>query len=321
VFRARIDGKLQPLTKQRLTPDQTKNIAESLITSEAVKEDLDRIKDYDCTWGAAGVGRFRVNILKQRSSYMIVLRVIPFEIQSLEKLRLPEAVAELAERDQGLLLVSGLGPSTTSDVMAAIIHHVNLTSGRHVVTLESPIEFLHRDINSSITQREIGTDTDDFATGMKAALRQDPDVIMVGRSLDHATVEPALEAAESGLLVVARVNAPDVAGSIAKIKSLFPPAEGDLTRVRLADAIVGAIGIRKLSRADSPGRATVAEVFVGTPDSREFLTEPQGLDRVHEFIEQNAASLGTRTFEQHAAELVEEGAITEAAASVFSQTS
>src|ERR1700741_2862225 len=144
VFRARIDGKLVPLTKQRLTPDQTRAIAQRLISNEDDRARIDKLRDYDCSWGAPGIGRFRVNILRQRSSFMIVMRVIPFEVPSIDKLGLPKVVERIAEADRGMILVTGLAGSGKSSTLAAMLNHVNARSDKHIVTLESPIEFLHR---------------------------------------------------------------------------------------------------------------------------------------------------------------------------------
>jgi len=165
VFRARIDGKLQALTKQRLTPEQTKAIALKLMASDEDRKLIDRVRDYDCSWGSPGVGRFRVNILRQRSSFMIVMRVIPFEVPSIEKLGLPKVLEKVAESERGMILVTGVTGSGKSSTMAAIINQINATLNKHIVTLENPIEFLHRDLNCSVTQREIGVDTDSFASG------------------------------------------------------------------------------------------------------------------------------------------------------------
>src|SRR5512134_2221833 len=171
VFRARINGKLVPLTKQRLTPDQTRAIALKLIPSEEDRAHLDRIRDFDCSWGMPGVGRFRVNVLRQRSSFMIVMRVIPFAVPSIESLGLPDVISTLADSERGLLLVAGVSGSGKTSTVAAIIEHINRTKQKHVVTIENPIEFLHRDINCSVTQREVGVDTESMAIGLRAALR------------------------------------------------------------------------------------------------------------------------------------------------------
>ena len=175
VFRARIDGRLIALTKQALSPDQTKAIALRLIANEEDRARLDKINDYDCSWGAPGIGRFRVNILRQRSSFMIVMRVIPFEVPTFEKLNLPRVLAKIAETERGMVLVTGVTGSGKSSTMASLVNFVNAHQNKHIVTLENPIEFLHRDIQSSVTQREIGVDTESFRMGLRAALRQDPD--------------------------------------------------------------------------------------------------------------------------------------------------
>src|SRR5688572_6655983 len=188
VFRARIDGKLQPLTKQRLTPEQTKAIVLKLIPNEQDRLRIDQIKDYDCSWGAPGIGRFRVNILKQRSSFMVVLRVIPFEVPTIERMQLPRVLEKIAQADRGMILVTGMTASGKSSTMAAIVNQINSTTVKHIVTLENPIEFLHRDLTGSVTQREVGVDTDNFVLGLRAALRQDPDVVLVGELRDVATL-------------------------------------------------------------------------------------------------------------------------------------
>src|SRR5918998_1195606 len=180
VFRARIDGRLVPLTKQALTPDQTKAIALRLIPNEEDRKKIDRITDYDCSWGMPGVGRFRVNILRQRSSFMIVMRVIPFEVPTFDTLSLPPVLARIAQTERGMVLVTGVTGSGKSSTLAALINQVNAHQHKHIITLEEPIEFLHRDIQSSVTQREVGVDTDSFKNGLKATLRQDPDVIVIG---------------------------------------------------------------------------------------------------------------------------------------------
>ena len=212
VFRARINGKLVPLTKQRLTPDQTKAIALKLISNEEDRARIDRMRDFDCSWGMPGVGRFRVNVLRQRSSFMIVMRVIPFTVPTIESLGLPEVLKQIAESERGLVLVSGVSGSGKSSTMAAMVHHINRTLHKHVVTIENPIEFLHRDLSCSITQREVGVDTDSLAIGLRAALRQDPDVVVMGDIADAETIDTAMKAAETGHLVIATMPTPGRGG-------------------------------------------------------------------------------------------------------------
>src|SRR5205807_1863063 len=225
VFRARIDGKLVPFTKQRLTPEQTRAIAQHLIANDEDRARLDKVRDYDCSWGMPGVGRFRVNILRQRSSFMIVMRVIPFDVPTFDTLKLPAILPTVAAAERGLILVTGLTGSGKSSTMAAIVNHINQTQYKHVVTLENPIEFLHRDINSSVTQREIGVDTDDFRAGLHAALRQDPDVVMIGEMEDAETIDTALKAAETGHLVISSLHTPDAVSTITRVVSMFPTEE------------------------------------------------------------------------------------------------
>ncbi|MHB1224081.1 MAG: type IV pilus twitching motility protein PilT, partial [Gemmatimonadaceae bacterium] len=237
VFRARIDGKLVALTRQALTPDQTKAIALRLIQNEGVRRDIDNLRDYDCSWGATGIGRFRVNILRQRSSFMIVMRVIPFEVPTFETLRLPSVMSRIAQAERGMVLVTGVTGSGKSSTMAALLQHINAHQNKHVVTLENPIEFLHRDLQSSITQREIGVDTDSFAVGLRAALRQDPDVVMIGEMRDPETIDTAMKAAETGHLLISTLHTPDAQTTISRILAMFPAEEQDTVRIRLADAL------------------------------------------------------------------------------------
>src|SRR5438105_14336566 len=217
VFRARINGKLVPLTKQRLTPDQTKAIAQRLIANDEDRGRLDKLRDYDCSWGMPGVGRFRVNILRQRSSFMIVMRVIPFEVPTFDTLKLPPILASVAAAERGMVLVTGVTGSGKSSTMAAMVNYINQTQNKHIVTLENPIEFLHRDINCSVTQREIGVDTDDFRTGLRAALRQDPDVVLIGEMRDSETIDTAMKAAETGHLLVSTLHTPDAVTTVSRV--------------------------------------------------------------------------------------------------------
>src|SRR5207249_389503 len=186
---------------------------------------MDRVRYDGCSWGRRGIGRFRVNILRQRSSFMIVMRVIPFDVPSFEKLKLPAALSQVASAERGMILVTGVTGSGKSSTMAAIINHINQSQHRHILTLENPIEFLHRDINCSVTQREIGVDTDDFRTGLRAALRQDPDVVLIGEMRDAETVDTAMKAAETGHLLISTLHTPDAVTTVSRIIAMFPPEE------------------------------------------------------------------------------------------------
>ena len=232
VFRARIDGNLVPLTKQRLTPDQTRAIAQRLVGGEDSAKQLEGLRDFDCSWGLPGVGRFRINILRQRSSYMIVMRVIPFTVPSLESLALPVSLQAVAESDRGLVLVAGMSGSGKSSTVAALVNHINQQQQRHIVIIEDPIEFLHRDLNSSITQREVGVDTDSTEVGLRAALRQDPDVIVLGDLRDANAVNLAIKAAEAGRLVIAVMPSPGALATVGQVHAILPEDEREIGRVR-----------------------------------------------------------------------------------------
>ena len=316
VFRARIDGKLVPLTKQRLTPDQTRAIALKLLSSEDDRARLDQLRDFDCSWGMPGVGRFRVNVLRQRSSFMIVMRVIPFTVPTIEELHLPDVVGRLAESEQGLVLVTGVSGSGKSSTVAAMLNHVNQTLHRHIVTVENPIEFLHRDVKCSVTQREVGVDTDSFAIGLQAALRQDPDVIVIGEIADSDTLDTAIKAAERGHLVLSTLPTPDVASTIARLHAMFPSVEREIGRIRLSEVLRGVLAQRLLPRKDEGGRMPVMEVLLATPEVRSMLRDPERVAGLRGLMA-DASEAGMQTFEQHVGRLLDAGEIaTETAAAL-----
>ena len=309
VFRARIDGKLVPLTKQALTPDQTKSIALKLIASEDDRARIDKLQDYDCSWGAPGIGRFRVNILRQRSSFMIVMRVIPFEVPSFDKLAVPGVLKQVAEAEQGMILVTGVAGSGKSTTMAALVNHINQHANKHIVTMENPIEFLHRDLQSSVTQREVGVDTESFRSGLHAALRQDPDVVLLGEMRDAETIDTAMKAAETGHLMISAVPTPDVQSTLIRMLAMFPPEEQDSVRVRLSESLHSVISQRLLPRADGKGRVAAVEILIVTPAIRELILEKDRIGEIRALMAEGAKEHGMQTFDQHLEELVEAGIV------------
>jgi twitching motility protein PilT len=310
VFRARINGKLVPLTKQRLTPDQTRAIALKLISSDEDRAKIDRLRDFDCSWGMPGVGRFRVNVLRQRSSFMIVMRVIPFTVPTIESLRLPEVLATVAEAERGLVLVTGVSGSGKSSTVAAMVHHINRTQHKHVVTIENPIEFLHRDVSCSITQREVGVDTENLTIGLRAALRQDPDVVVLGDIADADTIDTAIKGAETGHLVIATMPTPDVVTTIDRILTTLPREEREIGRMRLSEALRAIVSQQLLPLKDEKGRVAAVEVLVTTPAVRECLKDAARTDELRRHMADGRKPLGTQTFQQHVDDLVEAGLIT-----------
>jgi len=308
VFRARIDGKLVAMTKQALTPEQTRAIALRLISNEKVREKIDQINDYDCSWGAPGIGRFRVNILRQRSSFMIVMRVIPFKVPSVGDLGLPPVYERIAATERGMVLVTGVTGSGKSSSLAAMMRFVNETMETHIVTLEEPIEFLHRDVRSSITQREIGTDTESFRIGLRAALRQDPDVIVLGELRDAETIDTAMKAAETGHLLLSTLHTPDAQTTIMRMISMFPPEEHDGVRLRLAEALHAVISQRLLPRMDGKGRVAACEVMIVTATIRDLILQ-QRIGEIRDYIADGREQYGMQTFDQHLADLVTQGVV------------
>jgi len=309
VFRARIDGRLVPLTKQALTPDQTKAIALRLIPNEDDRARVDQLRDYDCSWGAPGIGRFRINILRQRSSFMIVMRVIPFEVPTFEQLALPPVLGRIAEAERGMVLVTGVTGSGKSSTMAALVNQINATMNKHIVTLENPIEFLHRDLKSSVTQREIGVDTEDFKLGLRAALRQDPDVIMIGEMRDAETIDTAMKAAETGHLLVSTLHTPDALTTVVRIMAMFPPEEQGIVRTRLAESLHAVVSQRLLPKRDGKGRVVAAEVMVVTPTIRELILEGERVAEIRDYMADGREQYGSQTFDQHLADLVDSGEV------------
>ncbi|MCH8993272.1 MAG: PilT/PilU family type 4a pilus ATPase, partial [Acidobacteria bacterium] len=254
-------------------------------------------------------GRFRVNILKQRGTFMIVMRVIPIEIPTFADLRLPKVLETVAQYERGLVLVTGVTGSGKSSTMAAIINYINRNYKKHIVTLENPIEFLHRDLNSSVTQRDVGTDTASFAEGLRAALRQDPDVLLIGEMRDKVSIDTALKAAETGHLVISTVHTKNAVQTLSRLIAVFAAEEQDMIRVRLADSIQSVVSQRLIPTADGKGRVVACEVMVVTGTIRDCIQDVNRLDEIHDLIAEGKDTYGSQTFDQHLTALVQEGLI------------
>ncbi len=306
VIRARIDGRLEALTEERLGPDDVKALAQKLIPHERDRARIEEITDYDCSWGLPGLGRFRVNVLRQRGTFMIVMRVIPIEVPSLEELRLPAILKQIADAERGLILVTGITGSGKSSTMAAIVEHINQTRRKHIVTLEDPIEFLHRDKKSSITQRDIGTDTRSFATGLRAALRQDPDVIMIGEMRDTEAIDIAIKAAETGHLVISTAHTQGAAQTIARLVSVFQYREQEMVRIRLSEALKAVVSQRLLPLANGTGRVVACEVMIVTATIRDCIRDFERVAEITDLIAEGRDHYGSQTFDQHLLELVKD---------------
>ena len=293
-----------------MAPDQVRNLAQELMPYERDRERIDEITDYDCSWGLSGVGRFRVNILRQRGTFMVVMRVIPFEAPTLSELRLPKVLERIAEADRGLILVTGVTGSGKSSTMVAIVELFNRTRQRHIVTLENPVEFLHWDKRSSITQRDIGTDTESFATGLKAAFRQDPDVILIGEMRDTEAIDIALKAAETGHLVISTVHTQSAALTISRLVAVFQRSEQEMARIRLSETLEAITSQRLLPRADGDGRIVACEVMVVTGTIGDCIRDPKRTVEITDLIEEGRDQYGSQSFAQHLLDLVREELVT-----------
>lgn len=309
VIRARVHGRLIPLTQQRLSQEQVQALAMKLMPNDTDRERIDDLTDYDCSWGLPGLGRFRVNVLRQRGSFMIVMRVIPIEVPTFADLRLPEVMGKIAQHERGLVLVTGVTGSGKSSTMASVVQHINERMEKHVVTLENPIEFLHRDKKASITQRDVGTDTDTFNAGLRAALRQDPDVILIGEMRDTETIDIALKAAETGHLVISTVHTENAPKTVSRLISVFHESEQEMIRIRLAETLRAVISQRLLPRADGEGRVVACEIMVVTSTIQDCIRDPERTEEILDLIEEGREHYGSQSFDQHLIDLVREGLV------------
>lgn len=307
---ARVRGELVFFRTEPLRAVDTENIARIVIRDPRVREAIETVREHDCAYAAEGVGRFRVNVYRQRGTLGIVMRAIPTKIPTFEELGAAAPCAYLAERERGLVLVVGAAGNGKSSTLAAMIGHLNATQPLHIVTVEDPIEFLHKDEKSSISQRELGIDTGTFADALRAALRQDPDVIQVGEIRDEVTLDIALKAAETGHLVLSTLHTPDVARTVGRMIALAPrnqPGASDELRERIADSLQGIIAQRLLPRKDGTGLVLASEVLVATGTVRESIKRPEGNPPLKELMEKGTHPYGMQTFEMHLKQLVMQG--------------
>ncbi len=306
----RVGGVLRPIKGDKLGPNHTRQLALNVISDALMQTQIDKLQEYDTSYTLAGVARFRVNVYRQRSSLALVLRVIPAEVPTLEGLKLPPIIKAIASNERGLVLVTGSTGSGKSTTLAAMVNHINANDSVHVLTVEDPIEFIHRNIRASISQREIGTDTGDFGSALRSALRQDPDVILVGEMRDHETVDIALKAAETGHLVLSTVHTTDAVKTVGRLLSFFPGDEQQITRQRIAETLKGTISQRLLPRADGQGQAMAMEILVQTKTVQEFIVDPSRTSSLKDVIEKGRNTYGMQSFDQHLAELYKTGVIT-----------
>ena len=306
--RWRIDGEMKEIADASiLGPSEVRELLLPIMDERATKG-FDDDNDVDFAYAIHGVARFRVNVFRDKGGVGSVMRQIPAKILTFEQLNLPPVVARMCDQPKGLVLVTGPTGSGKSTTLAAMVNHINASESVHILTVEDPIEFLHRNIRASISQREIGVDTGDFGSALRSALRQDPDVILVGEMRDHETVDIALKAAETGHLVLSTVHTTDAVKTIGRLLSFFPGDEQQITRQRIAETLKGTISQRLLPKAEG-GQAMAMEIMVQTKTVQEFITDASRTSSLKDVIEKGRTTYGMQSFDQHLAELYKTGVI------------
>jgi twitching motility protein PilT len=302
----RINGGLKRYGSEPLKPEDTYEISK-IVIDEKYYSTFEEVGEIDLSYGIPGLSRFRVNAYRQRSCVSLAFRIIPTSIPSLEDLALPETVRKMAMKHQGLVLVTGPTGSGKSTTLASMIDYMNRTMSRHIITLEDPIEYLHRHKTCVIDQREIGFDTNNFANGLRAALRQDPDVILLGEMRDLETIATAITAAETGHLVLGTLHTTNASSTIDRIVDVFPPEQQGQIRIQLASVLVGVMSQRLLPTVDGKGRRAITEVLVNTPAVANLIRNEK-IHQIHSVM-QTSKNAGMHTFEMSAKEALDKNEV------------
>ncbi|HEX8774761.1 MAG TPA: type IV pilus twitching motility protein PilT [Pyrinomonadaceae bacterium] len=306
----RVGGELRPVVDStRLTQEDTLDMAFSMMSNRQ-KQRFKEVNEVDIAYGLQGVGRFRANVFQQRGSVSIVLRVIPDQVRTSNDLGLPPVIEKITEERRGLILVTGATGSGKSTTLAAMIDRINATRGGHIVTIEDPIEFLHRDKRSFISQREVDVDTRSFAEALRGALRQDPDVILVGEMRDYETIETALAAAETGHLVLSTLHTLDATETITRIVSSVPSHQQKSVRIQLAGILKAVVSMRLVRAARGTGRVPAIEIMVATGLIRDCIINEEKTSQIREAIAAGNTQYGMQTFDQSLFHLYQSGLIT-----------
>ncbi len=305
----RINGELSPFsTENRLSQEDTLKIAFSVM-SPGQREVFKKKNDIDLAYSVPGLGRFRCNIFIQRGTIGLVFRVIPMRIPTIEELLLPDVLKKISMESRGLILVTGTTGSGKSTTLASMLDNINTNKTEHIMTIEDPIEYLHRDKRSIVNQREIGNDTESFSKALRAALRQDPDVILVGEMRDFETIQTALTAAETGHLVLSTLHTIDAAETINRIISVFPPYQHKQVRMQLASVLKAIISMRLVPKIDGNGRVPAVEVLIATAMIKDCILDPEKSKMIPDVIAQGALHYGMQTFDQSLLNLYKGGLI------------
>ena len=306
----RVDGELRPMTESpRVSPEDMLNMAFSMMSNRQ-KQRFKETADLDLAYGVAGMGRFRVNVFQQRGNVGLVLRVIPTKIRTIEELALPRIVGQICDERRGMVLVTGTTGSGKSTSLAAMVDRINSTRADHIITIEDPIEYLHRDKKGFVNQREVEVDTHSFGTALRAALRQDPDVILVGEMRDQETIGTALLAAETGHMVFSTLHTLDATETIQRIIAVFPPPEQKQIRLQMATTLKAVVSQRLVRKADGVGRVPAVEVLIATAFVRDCIVNPDKTKMIRDAIATGTSQYGMQTFDQSLYDLYTQGLVT-----------
>jgi twitching motility protein PilT len=305
----RVRGTLLPASEEKRLDNEDMIAMSATVLPTAHREKFKELSEIDLAYGVAGLGRFRCNVFRQRGTVGMIFRVIPFKVASVDELSLPPIIKRIAAEERGLILVTGTTGSGKSTTLAAIVDEINDTRSAHVMTIEDPIEYLHKDRRAIVNQREIGVDTDSFSHALRSALRQDPDVILVGEMRDFETVQTALLAAETGHLVLSTLHTLDATETINRIIAVFPPHQQKQIRIQLAGVLKAVLSQRLVPRADSAGRVPAVEVMISTPYIRDCIVDKEKTHLIHSAIAQGTSQYGMQTFDQSIYTLYEQGLV------------
>lgn len=307
----RMRGDLVPVKMDALTNDDLKLICSLMIKDPLILKQLDTIKEHDGSFSVPKICRVRYNVMRYQGKLGMILRLISEKIPTTEELKLPAVINKIAEANAGLVLVTGATGSGKSSTLAAMINYINRTSAVHVLTLEDPVEYVHNPIKARITQREIGQDTNDFGSALRSALRQDPDIILIGEMRDAETISIALKAAETGHLVFGTVHTTDALSTIGRLISMFPPEEQNVVRVRIADNLHATVSQRLLKTVDGKGRVAAQEIMINNPGIKESILDASKTKEIYMYIEKGKGKggSGAQSFDQHITQLYKDGLI------------
>jgi twitching motility protein PilT len=306
----RVRGTLIPATEERRLEHEDLVAMAAAVLPAGLRDKFRDNHEVDLAYSVAGLGRFRCNAFQQRGTIGMVFRVIPMRVATIEELMLPKVLKKIATEERGLVLVTGTTGSGKSTTLAAIIDEINSTRTTHIMTIEDPIEYLHRDNRSVINQREIGVDTRSFGEALRSALRQDPDVVLVGEMRDHETIQTALLAAETGHLVLSTLHTLDATETINRIIAVFPPHQQKQVRIQLSTVLKAVISQRLMPKADGKGRVPAVEVLITTAFLRDCILDKEKSHLIHGAIAQGTSQYGMQTFDQSVFWLYEQGLVT-----------